>query len=135
MIYMNHAATSYKRPPCVAEAVAEALSAMGNEYRGTSAGEMTAARTIYGCRQELAKLFGFPHPERIVFAANATMAMNTALFGIPDPGDMVIATDWDHNSVMRPLHVLEAKGVQVRYWRADRDGRLEIGRASCRERV
>ena len=125
MIYMNHAATSYKRPPCVAEAVAEALSAMGNEYRGTSAGEMTAARTIYGCRQELAKLFGFPHPERIVFAANATMAMNTALFGIPDPGDMVIATDWDHNSVLRPLHVLEAKGVQVRYWRADRDGRLD----------
>ena len=124
MIYMNHAATSYKRPPCVAEAVIDALSSMGNEYRGTSVGEMTTARTIYGCRQELARLFGFSHPERVVLTANATTAMNMALFGILHPGDEVIATDWDHNCVLRPLHVLEKRGVQVNYWRTDRDGRL-----------
>ena len=125
MIYMNHAATAYKRPPEVAEAVMEALSSMGNEYRGSSAGEMSAARTIFGCRKRLAELFHFPHPERVVLTANATTAMNMVLLGSFSRGDTVIATDWDHNCVLRPLHILEQQGIHVLWWRADQDGRLD----------
>ena len=125
MIYMNHAATSYKRPPEVAEAVMGAMSSMGNEFRGSSAGEMNAARTIFGCRKKLAELFCFPHPDRVVLTANATTAMNMVLLGSFSIGDTVIATDWDHNCVLRPLHILKQQGVRVLWWKADRSGQLD----------
>ncbi len=68
---------------------------------------------------------GFSHPERVIFTANATQALNTALFGLLNPGDHVIATDWDHNSVLRPLHVLaRERDVEVDFLPADRQGRL-----------
>lgn len=124
MIYLNHAATAYKRPASVAEAVKGALFSMGNEFRGTSAREIQTARTILECRMELAALFHFAHPERVVLTANATTAMNMVLLGSFQPGDTVIATDWDHNCVLRPLHVLESQGIRVLYWCADSDGRL-----------
>ena len=104
----------------------EALSSMGNEFRGTSAGEMHTARTILGCRKALAELFSFPHPERVVLTANATTAMNMVLLGSFSKGDTLIATDWDHNCVLRPLHVLEQQGIRVLWWKADREGRLDL---------
>ena len=125
MIYLNNAATTLQKPPCAAQAVVEAMSHLGNGARGGHTGEMSAARTVFQTREALAKLFGFSHPERVIFTANATQALNTALFGLLNPGDHVIATDWDHNSVLRPLHVLaRERGVAVDFLSADRQGRL-----------
>lgn len=125
MIYLNNAATTLQKPPCVAQAVVEAMGCLGNGARGGHTGEMSAARTVFQTREALARLFGFSHPERVVFTANATQALNTALFGLLRPGDHVIATDWDHNSVLRPLHVLSReREVAVDFLPADRQGRL-----------
>lgn len=90
---------------------------------------MSAARTVFQTREALARLLGFSHPERVIFTANATQALNTALFGLLNPGDHVIATDWDHNSVLRPLHVLaREREVAVDFLPADRQGRLQYER-------
>ena len=52
-----------------------------------------------------------------------------ALFGLLNPGDRVVATDWDHNSVLRPLYQLELKGVQLDFIHADRSGNLSLEEA------
>ena len=129
MIYLNNAATTLQKPPCVARAVVEAMEGQGSCGRGGHTSELSAARTVFHTRQALARLFAFHHPERVVFTANATQALNTALWGLLNPGDHVIATDWDHNSVLRPLHALAREGgVKVDYLPADRQGRLEYDR-------
>lgn len=126
MIYLNQAATSFHKPDCVRKAVLEALSGMGSAARGASAAELSAARQIWAVRQSVAELFGFDAAERVVFTANATQALNTAIFGLLNPGDTVIATDWDHNSVLRPLYRLRQQGIRLEFWRADAEGRLSL---------
>ena len=126
MIYLNNAATTLQKPPCVVQAVVEAINGQGSCGRGSYTSELSAARTIFHTREALARIFTFHHPERVVFTANATQALNAALWGLLNPGDHVIATDWDHNSVLRPLHTLaKERGVKVDYLPADRKGRLE----------
>ena len=97
----------------------------GSCARGSHASELSAARTVFHTREALARLLGFSHPERVIFTANATQALNAALWGFLRPGDHVIATDWDHNSVLRPLHALaRTHRVEVDFLPADRQGRL-----------
>ena len=109
MIYLNNAATPLQKPPCVVQAVVDAMNGQGSCGRGSHTSELSAARSIFHARESLARLFAFHYPERVVFTANATQALNAALWGLLNPGDHVIATDWDHNSVLRPLHALEKK--------------------------
>lgn len=125
MIYLNNAATTLQKPPCVVRAVVQAMEHQGSCARGSHASELSAARTVFHTRGALARLLGFSHPERVIFTANATQALNAALWGFLRPGDHVIATDWDHNSVLRPLHALaRAHGVEVDFLPADSQGRL-----------
>lgn len=127
LTYLNCAATSLVRPPCVAQAVMEAMSTCGNAARGTAAGEMASARGEFACREALAALLGFGHPDRVAFGANATQALNTAILGVARPGDILVGTDWDHNSVLRPLHECrDARGCQLRFVPAGRDGALDL---------
>lgn len=126
MIYLNQAATSFQKPECVLRAVTESFSGMGSAFRGSGEAEMSAARQIWHARCSLAELFGFATPERLVFTANATQALNTAIQGLLDPGDTVLATDWDHNSVLRPLYSLAEHGVHTEFWEADRQGQLSV---------
>ena len=126
MIYLNCAATSYMRPPCVVDAVSRALCSLGSTGRGAAVAELDAARAVMVARERLASLLGFSHPERVVFTANATDALNKAILGIVRFGDHVVATDWDHNSVLRPLYRLREKhGVNVDFVPADGQGRLD----------
>lgn len=125
MIYLNNAATTLQKPPCVVRAVVQAMEHQGSCARGSHASELSAARTVFHTREAMARLFGLSHPERVIFTANATQALNAALWGFLRPGDHVIATDWDHNSVLRPLHALaRTHGVEVDFLPADRQGRL-----------
>ena len=126
MIYLNCAATSYKRPQCVVDAVSRALCSFGSTGRGAASAELDAARAVMVARERIALLLGFSHPERVVFAANATDALNKAILGIVKPGDHVVATDWDHNSVLRPLNRLQKKrNVKVDYVPANLQGCLD----------
>lgn len=116
MIYLNCAATSLMRPTCVVEAVASALTGLGSSSRGTAEGDLAAARTALTCRMAVADLLGCSHPERVIFTANATQALNTAIFGLVRPGERVVTTVTEHNSVLRPLNVLARdRGVEVEH--------------------
>ena len=113
MIYLDSAATSFYRPPQVAQAVAEAINTMGNAARGTGAPALSGARVIYETRELLARLFHAPGPEQVAFTANSTESLNVAIKGLTRPGDRVVTTVLEHNSVLRPLYEMEAAGASL----------------------
>lgn len=114
-IYFDSAATSYYRPPQVAEAVVAAMQSMGNSSRGTHEEALAGARVIAQTRQLLDKLFEGEGPEQVAFTMNSTESLNIALKGLLKPGDKVVTTVMEHNSVLRPLYQLESRGVEVVY--------------------
>lgn len=124
MIYLDQAATSYLKPPQVAQAVYESFGKLGNAGRGAHAPTLHAARLLYDTRVKLASLLGISDPSRIAFVCNATEALNTAICGICKPGDHVISTVCEHNSVLRPLYRMEKQGVELTLVSADEKGRL-----------
>ena len=124
MIYFDNAATTMRKPDCVVQAVTEALCAMGNSGRGVHEGALSASRIIYDTRIALAEMFGAESPERIAFTANSTQALNIAIKGVLNPGDHVITTTLEHNSVLRPLYELEERGVQLTILPADKAGNV-----------
>ena len=124
MIYLDNAATTVRKPPAVAEAVLSALGSFGNSGRGAYGEALDAGRCIYETRLLLGELFHCP-AERVCFAPNSTAALNTAIAGLFAPGDHVISTDWEHNSVLRPLYRFRAQGGAVDFLPADRQGRLD----------
>lgn len=126
MIYLDNAATTLRKPPCVAEAVVRAMDTLGNGARGAHAGALGASRVVYGAREKLAALFGCARPDHVVFTCNVTEALNIALRGLLDVGDRVVTTVLEHNSVLRPLYALEAeRSVSLGLAPADREGRLD----------
>lgn len=113
MIYLDSAATSFYRPPCVAQAVAEAISSMGNCSRGAYKEALTGARVIYETRALLAEMFHGDGPEQVAFTANSTESLNIAIRGLIRPGDRVVTTVLEHNSVLRPLYEMEKLGAEL----------------------
>ena len=128
MIYLDQAATSYPKPPEVGEAMCTALQKAGNSGRGGHFLSLEASRLVFDARLELAELFGAEDPSCIAFTANATESLNLALLGILRPGDHVITTESEHNSVLRPLYSLETAGVEVTIVKADRRGVVDFSR-------
>ena len=124
MIYFDNAATTMVKPACVVEAVTEAMCSVGNSGRGVHGGALSASRIIYDTRAALAQLFGAESPDRIAFTANSTQALNMAIKGVLNPGDHVITTALEHNSVLRPLYELEDRGVQLTVLPADSLGNI-----------
>ena len=114
MIYLDSAATSFYRPPQVARAVAEAINTMGNSSRGTGAPALSSARVIFEARERIAGLFHAPGPDRVAFTANSTESLNMAIKGLIHPGDQVVTTVLEHNSVLRPLYEMEAAGAVLK---------------------
>lgn len=127
MIYLDNAATTRTKPPAVARAVLEALSSYGNCGRGAHEGALSAARAIYETREKIAALLGCPRVDHVCFTQNSTQALNIAVSGLLGPGDHVISTDLEHNSVLRPLYRLREAGGAVDFVPADRRGRLDYG--------
>ena len=113
MIYLDSAATSYHKPDGVVRAVAEAISHMGNPGRGAHEASLDASRVVYGTREKMAELFGAEEASQIVFTANSTESLNIAIQGLVDPGDHVITTVMEHNSVLRPLYLCQQRGVSL----------------------
>ena len=124
MIYLDNAATTLQKPPCVGQAVLDALAHGGNPGRGAHEPTLHAARLVYRAREALATLLHAENPDCIAFAANVTQALNTALSGLVRPGDHVITTVCEHNSVLRPLYRLRKQGAQVSFVEVDDAGRL-----------
>ena len=124
MIYFDNAATTLQKPEGVEEAVIRALRSAGNAGRGAHEPTLAASRLLYHTREKLAKLFGVSDPSRIAFTGNATEALNMAIQGIFRPGDHVITSVCEHNSVLRPLYLLGERGVALSFIDVDDKGRL-----------
>ena len=113
MIYLDNGATTLRKPECVKGALLEAMASMGNSGRGVHDASLYAGRTIYRARESLAELLGAAAPEQVVFTANATESLNLVLGGLFGPGDHVITTVCEHNSVLRPLYRLQGVELSV----------------------
>lgn len=114
MIYFDNAATSWPKPPGTAKAMVHFLDHVGaNPGRSGHRLAVESARTVYAAREAVTELFNAPDPLRVAFGANVTEALNLVLRGWLRPGDHVITSSMEHNSVMRPLRALERKGVEV----------------------
>ena len=101
-----------------------AMDGWGNCGRGVHPEALAAARTVYGLREKLAGLFGCRRPDHVCFTPNSTLALNIAISGLLGPGDHVISTDFEHNSVLRPLYALQDQGMGLNFVRANRQGNI-----------
>ncbi len=108
MIYLDSGATSFPKPPVVRAAVLSAMERCANPGRGGYAAAMTAAETVFRCRETASELFDCT-PEQVVFTANCTHGLNVAIRSLVQPGDWVVISGFEHNAVTRPLHALGAQ--------------------------
>lgn len=130
--YLDFAATSAVRPRAVAEAVADFLLGAGaSPGRGGYAAAVEAGRRALRCRRALQRVMGLSEdPGRIAFFQNATQAINTALWGLLGPGEVLVVSAYDHNAVLRPAAYLErTRGVEVRMLSGSADGELDLEEA------
>jgi cysteine desulfurase family protein len=126
MIYFDNTATSFPKPPCVLEAMAEFMNEIGaNPGRSGHRLAIESSRIVYSAREALAELFHITDPLRIVFTANVTEALNLALHGLLKSGDHVITSSLEHNSMMRPLRCLEQQGIELTVVQCSPQGRLD----------
>ncbi len=136
MIYFDHAATSFHKPPEVAEAVYHALQGLGSSGRGAHGATLEASRLVYQTREAISRLFHVGDPARVVFTSNATESLNIAIQGLLKAGDHCITTAIEHNSVLRPLYLMEKRGIHLTVVPADAQGRIaaaDIKAAVCTE--
>ncbi len=125
MIYLDNAATTMHKPQEVIDAVVTAMGSMGNAGRGAHAASLGASRTVFETRERLANFFHAENPKQIVFTGNSTESLNIALKGTLNPGDHVISTVLEHNSVLRPLYALEEQGVEVTLLNSNLQGMID----------
>lgn len=126
MIYLDNAATTMHKPQEVIDAVVAALSSMGNAGRGVNDASLSASRIIYDTREKLCHLFHGTNARQIAFTNNSTESLNIAIKGILNPGDHVITTMLEHNSVLRPLYEMEARGVKLTIVKSNEQGTLNV---------
>ncbi len=129
-VYLNNAATTWPKPPCVGEAMAGFLARGGaNLGRGTSSSrDMGTLNAVLDCRLRLAGLLGGYEggdPRYITFCPNVTEALNVVLRGFLRPGMSVLTTSMEHNAVVRPLRTLEPSGVKVTFLPCGSEGTLD----------
>lgn len=126
MIYLDNAASSHPKPPAVCDAVSRLLCRGANPGRAGHRLSLEATRTVFEARSDVAAFFGIANAERLTFTLNGTHALNQALKGLLRPGDHLVTTTIEHNSVLRPAHSLQRAGVEVTYVGADREARVDV---------
>lgn len=115
MIYLDNAATSYPKPESVYKMNDYALRNSANPGRGAYKLAMDSARMVFTCRNKIKELINADSTRNIVLTKNCTEGLNIAISGSLSPGDHVITTMLEHNSILRPLHEMEQMGVEVTY--------------------
>lgn len=127
MIYMDNGATSFPKPSLMIETMREAMAQYcANPGRAGHEAAARTAREIYRTRRTAAELFNISKPEQIIFTKNCTEAINIAIKGVLKPGDHVVTSSMEHNSVIRPLKALTRRGVETTIIRCDPKGKLEV---------
>lgn len=125
-IYLDNAATTWPKPESVITEMNRFNSEIGsNPGRSGHHLSVESGRVLFNTREILADLFGVSDPLRIAFTSNITHALNIVIYGLLKPGDHVITTSMEHNSVMRPLRDLETRGVELTILNCDSSGMLD----------
>lgn len=118
--YLDNAATSYPKPDIVIDTISEFMKNIGaTAGRGAYKSAIAADRLIFDCRNNICKLFNGKDPSKVIFTYNITDSLNVLINGILNSGDHVITSSLEHNSVWRPLKILE------------RDKHIEISQVPC----
>src|SRR5256885_14342973 len=127
MIYLDNAATSFPKPEAVYQALDRfARRDLANPGRAGHKMALAAERALDDARHLLNQLFHGEAPERFIFTLNCTDALNMAFKGILEPGDHVVTTDLEHNSVSRPLRAMELAGtIRLTRLHADATGTID----------
>ncbi|HBA86525.1 MAG TPA: cysteine desulfurase [Geobacter sp.] len=122
-LFLDNAATSFPKPESVYRAMDAAMREVGvAPGRGGYRQSLAAARIVYEARSALARFFGVRDSSRLIFTHSATESINIALNGLLKPGDHVVSTSVEHNALLRPLHLMRTRGVQVTFVQADHFG-------------
>ncbi len=125
MVYFDNAATSYPKPKIVYDSIMEAMIDYGaNPGRSGHKKALKSSRGIFDTRVQISKLFNIKNPMNVIFTFNCTESLNTAIKGVLKPGDHVITTSMEHNSVLRPITFLEKLGVTNTIVQGDSKGRI-----------
>jgi cysteine desulfurase family protein len=110
-VYLDHAATSWPKPPAVLEAMQDFLAnAGGSPGRSGHHRSIATSRAVSLARERLAELLGAESPDELIFTKNATEGLNIAIYGLAEGVERIVTTSLEHNSVMRPLRDLEQRG-------------------------
>ncbi|MCM1148748.1 MAG: aminotransferase class V-fold PLP-dependent enzyme [Butyricicoccus sp.] len=126
-IYLDNAATTFPKPPAVAQAVYDYMTGSGvNINRGCYDAAYAVEEQVLETRQLLCGLFHGPDCRNVVFTKNVTESLNVLLKGFLRPGDHVLTSSVEHNAVMRPLVQLERAGVAFTRVPCDGRGRLDV---------
>ena len=127
-VYLDNAATSFPKPKPVIEAAAKVLEDVGaSPGRGAHRHAREATAIVSDCRQKAAAILGVKDPDRVVFTKNATESINLVLKGWLRPGDRVLYSAMEHNSVIRPLNRLASQGVTIEMIPCSPGGVLDLG--------
>ena len=111
MIYLDSAATTFQKPASVRAAMIKALDTCASPGRGGHRPAIAAAEKLYECRERASRLFDVEDPERVIMTFNATHGLNIAIRSLVSPGDRVVISGYEHNSVTRPLNAVGARIV------------------------
>lgn len=128
LVYLDNAATTFPKPEVVYDEVMKCMKEYGaNPGRSGHRLALEAGRVIYDARETISEMFNIENAMNIAFASNGTDALNTAIKGILKPGDHVITSTMEHNSVLRPLKALEKTGVELTIIECDKKGFIDVG--------
>lgn len=124
LIYLDNAATSFPKPDAVYAAMDHYNRAIGAPVgRGAYRTSIELQSSIDQCRKLAAQVLGAARSEEVAFSFNGTDSLNTIIHGVLRPGDHVVTSDVEHNSVLRPLQTLkERSGVETTYIPANERG-------------
>jgi cysteine desulfurase/selenocysteine lyase len=134
IIYLDNASTSFPKPDIVHDTVRDFYRNNGvNPGRTGCDLALDAEKMIHTTRQRLSAFFnrslveaGRPKdPNRLIFTLNATMSLNLIINGTVGPGDHVVTTMVEHNSVIRPVNHKVREGAEATFVRPDAEGYLD----------
>ncbi len=112
MIYLDNSASTFVKPKQVINAVNDSLlHYCANPGRSGHNASIKSALMVEKTRENIANHFGLSNPQNVIFTYNCTSALNTAIFGFAKKGCHIIASENEHNSVLRPLEKLKQDGI------------------------
>lgn len=122
-IYLDNAATTFPKPETVYSAMDRAVRETGaSPNRGGYRQSLDAARMLFEARESLADIFHAADSSRFIITHSATESLNLAVKGLLVPGDHVVTTTMEHNSLARPLHEISDNGVELSWVSGDENG-------------